>query len=96
MSQDYGIAMPSQHPEVAHRAPVRYLLLLEGGGGMVARMFLENHAQVQECDAAATEVANMTAGIAPTLGALGPEWDQALRGHSLQERASASVFTLAT
>lgn len=96
MSQNFGISMPTAHAAVAHRPPVRYVVVMDAGGSMVARLFLASREQVNECDAAATEVANATAGLRPALGALGAEWDMALRGCSAQERARAEVYTLAT
>lgn len=96
MSQNFGIAMPAPHRAIAHRAPVRYLVILDSGGAMVARMFLASRELVSECDGAATEVANMTAGIKPAVGALGAEWDVALGGHNTLERSTAAVYTLAT
>ena len=60
---------------------------------MVARLFLETREQVAEFDGAAEEVATMTIGLEPEVGALGPEWDRALQGHSADERAAAMVYT---
>lgn len=96
MSQNFGIAMPQAHSLAPHREPVRYLVLIESGGGMVARLFLANRELVNECDAAATEVANTTAGIRPARGATGSEWDAALKGFGAHERATAEVYTLLT
>lgn len=96
MGQSFGIAMPEPHQAQACRAPVRYVVVIDAGGSMVARLLLANREVVNECDAAAAEVANTTAGIRPVLGALGHEWDGALKGYSAQERATAEVYTLAT
>lgn len=96
MAQNFGIAMPAPHTAQAHRQPVRYLVVIDSGGSMVARLYLANRELVNECDAATTEVANSTAGLLPARGALGAEWDGALRGYSRQERAGAEVYTLAT
>ena len=94
MSQNFGISMPAPHGERVYREPVRYLVTLDSGGAMVALMFLASRELVSECDAAAAEVASMTAGIQPVVGALGAEWDIALRGHSQVERGDAEVYTL--
>lgn len=94
MSQNFGIAMPAPHDAVPHRAPVRYLVIINSGGVMVARLFLATRVLVNEFDAAVTEVSNATAGLTPAVGALGAEWDLALQGHSTQERARAEVYTL--
>lgn len=96
MSQNFGIAMPQARAVHAHRPPVRYVVVIDSGGSMVARLFLANRELVNECDAAATEVANTTAGIRPVQGAVGSEWDAALKGYSALERATAEVYTLAT
>jgi hypothetical protein len=96
MSQNFGITMPAAHTAQTLRAPVRYVVVIDSGGSMVARLFLADRALVNECDAAAAEVANTTAGLRPALGAQGREWDAALKGYSAQERAGAEVYTLAT
>jgi hypothetical protein len=96
MSQNFGIAMPAAHGAHRLREPVRYVVVIESGAGMVARWLSASHALVNECDAAATEVANTTAGLWPERGALGAEWDGALQGYNAQERAAAAVYTLAT
>lgn len=62
---------------------------------MVARLYLETRKQVAEFDAAVEEVSSMTNGVAPQIGAIGSEWDQALQGHSAIERSAAKVYTLA-
>lgn len=61
---------------------------------MVARLYLETRQQVAEFDAAVEEVSSMINGNAPIIGASGPEWDQALQGHSAIERSAAKVYTL--
>lgn len=94
MSQNYGIQVPPPHAASPHRAPAYFLVLIEAGGEKIARLFLQNRELVSEFDAAVTEVVTMTSGLSPQLGALGPEWDQALQSHSQIERASAEVFTL--
>ncbi len=95
MAQNFGITVPAPHAGLPHRAPVRYLVVIDSGSGMVARLFLANRELVNEFDASAPEVANAVAGLKPVPGALGPEWDQALRAHSLLERVGAQVYTLA-
>ena len=62
---------------------------------MIARLFLDTRIMVGEMDAAVEEVCSMTSGLTPQKGALGSEWDTALAGHSIEERAAAEVFTLA-
>ena len=94
MSQTYGMEAPRKHSDSPRQPPARYLVLIDSGGYMVARMFLENHEQIAEFDAAVEEVAVMTKNLAPEVGALGPQWDLALRGHSTAERAGAAVYRL--
>lgn len=95
MAQTFGIGSSGEHPQHhAHRAPVRYLLLLEVGGTALARMFLATREPAGEVDAGSEEVAAMTQGLVPSVGASGPEWDEALRGLGAQERAQARVYTL--
>ena len=74
MGQNFGIAMPAAHPTSVHRQPVRYLVVIDSGGAMVARLFLANRELVNELDAGASEVATATAGLRPEKSALGTEW----------------------
>ena len=94
MSQDFGMESPRQHPHAAHRQPVRYLVVIDSGGSMIARLFLDTRVMAGEMDAAVEEVCAMTSGLTPQKGAMGREWDTALAGHSVDERAAADVFTL--
>lgn len=79
---------------IAHRQPVRYLVVIDSGGSMVARLFLATREQAAEFDAMVEEVTVMTLGLTPETGALGKEWDVALQGHNATERAAALVYTL--
>jgi len=94
MSQGFGSESPRAHTQTAHRQPARYLVVLDSGGFAVARLFLETRELVAEFDAATEEAVQMTAGLVPTKGADGPEWDRALEGHSAAERGAAEVYTL--
>ena len=94
MSQGFGNESPRAHAQTEHRPPARFLVLIDAGGSVVARLFLDTREQVAEFDAGTEEVAQMTAGLAPTQDAAGPEWDRALEGHSLAERLAAGVFRL--
>jgi hypothetical protein len=94
MSQDFGSQAPREHQQTTHRAPVRYLVIIEAGGPVVARLFLANREQAGEFDAGTEEVPRMIGGLLPVQGAEGPEWDRALEGHSAAERRSARVYTL--
>ena len=94
MSQTFGIETPREHTPTPHHQPVRYLVVIDSGGSMVARLFLATREMVAEFDAAVEEVTGMTNGLVPEVGALGPEWDLALQGHNAAERAAALVYTL--
>ena len=94
MSNDYGIQSPAAHRHTVHQPPARFLLVIDSGGGMVARLFDASREPVAEFDAASEEVAVMSRGLAPQEGAGGAEWDAALVGHSAEERRTAEVYTL--
>ena len=94
MSQTYGIEAHGHHDQVPHRKPVRFIVVIEGGGANVAMMFLATRELVAETDAGAEEIASMISGIMPTVGALGAEWDAALQGHNHAERSEARVYAL--
>ncbi|WP_280154837.1 hypothetical protein [Piscinibacter sp. XHJ-5] len=94
MSQTYGSESPRAPRQTSHRKPARYLVVIESGGFILARLFLDTREQVAEFDAATEEAAQMMAGLSPTKGAEGPEWDKALEGHSVAERRAADVYTL--
>jgi hypothetical protein len=78
-----------------HSSPVKYLILIEAGGSMVARMYDADRVHVSDIDASSEDVAAMTTGLVPTRDALDAAWAQALEGHNADERAAAQVFTLA-
>jgi hypothetical protein len=94
MSQSYGSESPRAHIQTSHRQPARYLVVIDSGGFALARLFLDTRELVAEFDAATEEASQMTAGLVPTKGANGPEWDRALEGHSAAERRAAEVYTL--
>jgi hypothetical protein len=94
MSATYGIETPGPHVHAALRKPARYLVVIDSAGSVVARLFDQNREPVGEFDAGTEEVALMTRGLAPTIGALGGEWAAALGGHNHTERAAAEAYTL--
>ena len=94
MDGGFGNEMPRAHSQEEHRAPTRYLVIIDSGGSTIARLFLPTREPFGEFDAGTEEVALMTQGLSPTDGAGGPEWDHALEGHSSAERAGAAVYTL--
>jgi hypothetical protein len=78
-----------------HRnTPVRYLVLIESGGAMVARLYDAKRGHVSDIDASSEEVAVMTAGLQPRHAAEDAVWSEALRGHNAAERRAAQVYTL--
>lgn len=74
--------------------PAKFLVLIDSGGAMVARLFDEQRVQVAEFDATSEEVAVMTSGLVPDEGADAADWDKPLLGHNPQERREAQVYTL--
>jgi hypothetical protein len=73
---------------------VRYLIVIDSGGVVIVRLFLDTREQVAEFDGGSEEATQMMAGLVPTKGADGPEWDRALEGHSTAERSAADVYAL--
>lgn len=76
------------------QAPVRYLILIESAGSMVARMFDAQRVHLGDFDASSEEVAVMTRGLTPGHGADSDGWAGALAGHNAAERRAAQVYTL--
>lgn len=95
MGQGFGMETPAKHHPGALRQAARYLVVIESGGVMLARLFLETREQIAEFDASTEETASMMGGLTAILGATGAEWDRALAGHSAAERAAAEVYVLA-
>jgi hypothetical protein len=94
MAQVFGNEIPRPHSQTPTQKAARYLVVIESGGVVVARLFTETREQVGEFDASTEEVTVMTRGLVPAAGAVGAEWDHALAGHSAAERSTARVFTL--
>ena len=94
MSHGFGNELPRAHGSTAPRPRSRYLIVIDSGGFMVARLFLESREQVAEFDASTEEVAQMIGQLRPDGGAGDPHWDRALAGHSAAERAGARVYVL--
>jgi hypothetical protein len=78
-----------------HSSPVKFLIVIDSGGSMVARLFDANRVHVADIDGSTEEVATTVGGAVPTRSADLPEWHQALAGHSAIERATAQVYALA-
>jgi hypothetical protein len=94
MSHGFGNELPRAHGNTSPRSRSRYLVVIDSGGFMVARLFLASREQVAEFDASTEEVAQMIAHLQPEDGASDPQWDRALAGHSAAERAGARVYVL--
>ena len=94
MNQGFGIEPPSAHHHSPLQQPVRYVVIIDSGGSMVARLFLASRELVAEFDAGTEEVVQMTQGVPATRDAVAAEWDRALAGHSAAERAAAEVYAL--
>ena len=77
----------------AHK-PARYLVLIEAGDGMVARLFDADRRHLIDFDASSFEVVEMTAGRMPVQGADQTEWRHALDGHDAGQLRAARVYTL--
>jgi hypothetical protein len=61
---------------------------------MLARLFDAERRQLAEFDGSTEEAVQMATGQVMQGGAERPEWDQALMGHSLDERRQAQVYEL--
>ena len=94
MSHGFGNELPRAHANVSLRSHTRYLVVIDSGGFMVARLFLESREQVAEFDASTEEVAQMIMHLQADSNAGDPQWDRALAGHSAVERAEARVYVL--
>jgi hypothetical protein len=88
----FGQERPAPHDDTTHRAPARFLVVLDGGGVTVAKLFLDSREQVLEIDAGTEEVTQMRVGLTADVGADGPDWDRALAGHCGAERRAAKVY----
>ncbi len=77
-----------------HRSPVKFLIVIDSGGAMVARLFDADRTHVIDMDASTEDVAATIEGVRPTDSATAPEWDAALAGHSAVEREQAQVYSL--
>lgn len=92
--QAFGIPSHGEPSHSPHRPPARYLVVIDGDGTALAKLFLASHEQVGEYLGGSEEVATMTAGLVPENGAAGGAWAVALASHSDVERAAAQVYTL--
>lgn len=77
-----------------HRAPARYLVILDADGARTALLFTAQREPAGDFDATSEEVAVMLRGLSPSASAEGAEWDRPLAGSSRADRAAAQVYTL--
>lgn len=77
-----------------HSSPVKFVILIEAGGPMVARLFDANRVHITDMDAASEDVALMTEGLPSEHAGARPEWAPALAGHNDAERAAAQLYVL--
>ena len=77
-----------------HKTPVKFLVLIESDGAMLAKLYDGRLAHVNDIDASSEEVAVMTQGLMPTRDANDAIWSQVLVGHGETERRAARVYTL--
>ncbi|MDM4766280.1 hypothetical protein [Pelomonas sp. SE-A7] len=94
MDGGFGIESHAAHQHGALRKAARYLVLIDSGGFALARLFVDSREQVAEFDGSTEETATMISGLVSIGNASGSDWDLALRGHSAQERAAATVYEL--
>ena len=74
--------------------PAKYLVVIDSGGEMVARMFDAARKPIVDFDASSSEVVVMTQGLVATRDGNDAVWNVALAGHSVLERAQAEVYVL--
>lgn len=77
-----------------HKTPVRYLVIIESDGAMLAKQYDERFAHVGDIDASSEEVAVMTRGLKAAHSGNDGTWAKVLAGHGEAERRAAEVFTL--
>jgi hypothetical protein len=77
-----------------HKTPVKYLVLIESDGAMLAKLYDGQFAHVNDIDASSEEVAVMTQGLTPARDANNATWAPVLMGHGEPQRRAALIFTL--
>ncbi|HEY1090115.1 MAG TPA: hypothetical protein VGE47_03410 [Burkholderiaceae bacterium] len=95
MNDGFGSEVPRAHSPHVLRPPARFLVLIDSGGYMVARLFSAERIQLAEFDGSTEETAQMIIGLPAGSSAAAADWDRALQGHSAAERAQGLVYTLA-
>ncbi len=77
-----------------HKTPVKYLVLIESDGAMLAKLYDAHLVEVNDIDAASEEVAVMTQGLTPQRSGNDATWSRVLAGHGEPQRQAARIFTL--
>lgn len=77
-----------------HKTPVRYLVIIESDGAMVAKLYDAQFKHENDIDAGSEEVAVMTKGLTPAKNGNDPTWAKVLVGHGEAERRAAEIYTL--
>jgi hypothetical protein len=77
-----------------HKKPVKYLVIIESDGAMVAKLYDAQFKHENDIDAGSEEVAVMTRGLTPTRSGNDATWAKVLVGHGEAERRSAEIYAL--
>lgn len=77
-----------------HKTPVKYLVLIESDGAMIAKLYDHAYVHVSDIDGSSEEVAVMTRGLTPVRNANDNVWSKVLVGHGETERRAAEIYTL--
>ncbi|MBX3623653.1 MAG: hypothetical protein KF892_01465 [Rhizobacter sp.] len=77
-----------------HKTPVKYLVIIESDGAMVAKLYDANYKHENDIDAGSEEVAVMTKGLSPKKNGNDATWAKVLVGHGEAERRAAEIYTL--
>jgi hypothetical protein len=77
-----------------HKTPVKYLVIIESDGAMIAKLYDAHFKNENDIDAGSEEVAVMTRGLKPAKIGNDAVWSKVLAGHGEAERRAAEVYTL--
>lgn len=77
-----------------HKPPVKYLVIIESDGAMVAKLYDAQLKHENDIDAGSEEVAVMTRGLTPSRHGNDAIWSKVLVGHGEAERCAAEIYTL--
>lgn len=77
-----------------HKNPVKYLVIIESDGAMVAKLYDAQLKHENDIDAGSEEVAVMTRGLKAAKTGNDATWAKVLMGHGEAERRAAEIYTL--